>query len=163
MPNCLSCKAIVPTDVTVCPSCGASVTRSTTATTDAGHEVRSLLEQGRKIEAVKLYMNQSGSSLKEAKDAVEALQHNTGSPRPTEADASLEANVLRLLEDGKKLKAVKLYRDRTGSALADSKRSVEATGARHGIKGKKAGCSVSVGVAIVSAAIGLAVLMVVRQ
>lgn len=164
MPNCLSCKAIVPAGATVCPSCGASVPKSATATTDAKQEVRSLLEQGRKIEAAKLYMSQTGCTLKEAKDAVEALQHGASPSEPIEPDADLEANVLRLLKDGEKLKAVKLYRDRTGAALADSKRSVEAIGAHHGIKGQRAGCSITLGVAVASAAIGLvAVLMVIRQ
>lgn len=163
MPNCLSCKAIVPTGATVC-SCGASVPQSTTATTDADQDVRSLLEQGRKLEAAKLYMSQTGCTLKEAKDAVEALQHGASTSEPIEPDADLEANVLRLLEDGEKINAVKLYRDRTGAALADSKRAVEVIGARHGVKGQKAGCSVAVGLAVVSAAIAMAaVLMVVRQ
>ncbi len=162
MPNCLSCKAIVPTGATVC-SCGASVPQSATATTEAEQQIRSLLEQGRKIEAAKLYMSQAGCTLKEAKDAVEAPQLGAGSPRSTEADADMEANVLQLLKDGEKIKAVKLYQDRTGTALADSKRAVEAVAARHGIKGQKAGCSVAVAVAVavVSAAIGLTAVLIV--
>ncbi len=42
---------------------------------------------------------------------------------------------------GEKLKAVKLYRDRTGANLMESKLAVESVAARHGITVETAGCS----------------------
>lgn len=162
MPNCLSCKAIVPSGTTVCRSCSAPVPESAAATKELEQAVRSLLEQGRKLEAAKLYMDQTGSSLKESKDAVEGLQDDAGPPRPTEADADLEANLVRLLKDGEKIKAVKLYRDRTGASLADSKRAVEAIATHHGIKVQTAGCgSVAIVVAVASAVVCVAAVLMV--
>jgi ribosomal protein L7/L12 len=44
-------------------------------------EVQELLLAGNKIEAIKLYRKQTGSGLKEAKDAVEAIQRAMMRPR----------------------------------------------------------------------------------
>jgi ribosomal protein L7/L12 len=123
------------------------------------------LDRGRKIEAVKVYREHTGSGLKDAKDAVGALQRGAGLPRPAEADTDLEAEVVRLLGQGEKLKAVKLYRDRTGSTLFDSKQAVEVLAERHGIKVESGGCSgvlILSMVALIAVAV-VAVLMILRQ
>lgn len=65
--------------------------------TDLEQEGRSLLDQGKKIEAVKLYKVHTGSGLKDAKDAVEALQRGVSPPKPTEPDVDLDSEVLRFL------------------------------------------------------------------
>ena len=97
-------------------------------------EMQLLVEQGRKIEAVKLYMNYRNCSLADAKRAVEALERGADLAPPAAADGALEAEVLRWLREDEKIKAVKLYRDRTGGSLRDSKQAVEALAARHGIE-----------------------------
>ncbi|HEY0073830.1 MAG TPA: ribosomal protein L7/L12 [Abditibacteriaceae bacterium] len=51
-----------------------SVTNSVNAVPLNNEEIVSLLRQGRKIEAVKIYRERTNLGLKEAKDAVEALE-----------------------------------------------------------------------------------------
>lgn len=43
---------------------------------DLQEQVRSLLLQGKKIEAIKIYRESTGFGLKEAKDAVELIESN---------------------------------------------------------------------------------------
>ena len=74
MPNCPSCNGPNSPGTTLCRSCGASIPESGTLTADLEREVRSLLDQGKKIEAVKVYKDRTGASLKDAKDAVESFQ-----------------------------------------------------------------------------------------
>lgn len=127
-------------------------------TTDLEREVRSLLGQGRKIEAVKLYKEHTGCGLKDAKNAVEALQGRAGLPKPNQVDDKLESELLGLLQRGEKLKAVKLYRGQIGANLMESKLAVESIGARHGIMVEEGGCS-GVLIVIVVALVGIAVLV----
>ncbi|MEX0819429.1 MAG: hypothetical protein WD070_07540 [Pirellulaceae bacterium] len=127
--------------------------------------MRSLLDQGKKIEAVKLYKDHTGSGLKDAKNAVEALPRCASLPRSTEDHTDLEPDVLRLLALGEKIKAVKLYRDRTGSNLFDSKQAVEVLAERHGIKVEGGGCSgvLVLSMVVLIAIAVVAVLMILRQ
>lgn len=126
---------------TLCRSCGASIPEPLTWTADLEKEVRSLLDQGRKIEAVKAYKDHTGCGLKDAKDAVEALQLSASLPIRSEPDGDLDAEVLRLLGQGEKIKAVKFYREQTGGTLYDSKQAVESLAERHGIAVRSGGCS----------------------
>ena len=96
-----------------------------------------------KIAAIKLYRETTGAGLKEAKDAVEALE--SGQPRPAaEVADGLEHDVLVLLRAGQKIAAIKLYRDKTGAGLAESKKAVEAIASRNGIQSANSGCGNSV-------------------
>lgn len=52
---------------------------------DLDNELRSLLAEGRKIEAVKLYRKRTGTDLKEAKDAVEAIAADRHLATPSRA------------------------------------------------------------------------------
>jgi ribosomal protein L7/L12 len=88
---------------------------------DLEQQVRLLLDQGQKIEAVKVYKDQTGASLAEAKEAIEAMQAGAGPPSPPEIGGDLEAELLRLLEAGEKTEACKLYRNRMGVALIEAK------------------------------------------
>jgi ribosomal protein L7/L12 len=102
--------------------------------------IRSLLSQGQIIQAIKLYREQTGVGLAEAKAAVEQIgrgesvsdQKAVGADSQVAADA-LEKQILELLVAGRKIAAIKLYRERTGSGLKDSKDAVEALASRHGI------------------------------
>ena len=157
MPICPSCNSTNSPGTTICRSCGASIPEPATWTADLEREVRSLLEQGKKIEAVKVYKDHTGSSLKDAKDAVEALLRGSSLLEPTESHGDLEAEVLSLLGRGGKLKAVKLYRDRTAANLMESKLAVEAMAERHGITVEGGGCS---GVLVMSMVVLIAIAVV---
>ncbi len=54
---------------------------------------------------------------------------------------SLEAQVLALMEGGKKIDAVKLYREQTGCDLKNAKDAVETLAAKHGVVSKGSGCA----------------------
>ena len=87
-------------------------------------QVRSLLAERRKLEAVKLYKKRTGASLAEAKSAVEMMAAGE-EPAPQRSGAELENDVRSLLARGEKLRAVKLYKDETGCSLREAKRIVE--------------------------------------
>lgn len=80
------------------------------------NELRTLLAQGKKIEAIKLYKDNSGQSLADSKYYVEHLD---------QSPANIDNELRKLLAQGKKLEAVKTYRDFSGQSLADSKYYVE--------------------------------------
>jgi hypothetical protein len=63
-----------------------------------------------KLEAVKLYKEQMGISLMQAKTAVDGMQWAKSIPSRGTVDANVEAEIVRLLSRGEKLDAVKLYR-----------------------------------------------------
>lgn len=97
-------------------------------TTAAGlGPVVELLRSGQKIEAIKRYRELTQVGLKEAKDAVEAMER--GEPVPVSggpAPAAVGSSVQDLLRDGRKLEAIKLYRAQTGLGLKEAKDAVEA-------------------------------------
>jgi ribosomal protein L7/L12 len=91
-------------------------------------QIRGLLRQSKKIQAIKLYHEATGVGLKEAKDAVEAMERGQAvAAIPTVVtDAASQGAIVDLLRQGKKIQAIKLYRDATGAGLADAKEAVEA-------------------------------------
>ena len=106
-----------------------------------------------KLEAVKLYKEQADVSLLEAKNAVEAIQRTASPPEPA---SDMEAELLRLLEAGKKIEACKLYRNRMGVQLIEAKQAVEALAARHGIVSKGGGCAgVLLAILVVAVVVGM--------
>ena len=87
--------------------------------------LKSLLDEGRKIEAIKHYREQTGAGLPEAKAAVEALERGESMPdRPSER-SDVEWDLISLLEQGREIDAIKLYREQTGSSLKQAKEAVE--------------------------------------
>ncbi len=104
---------------------------------DLERDVCSLLNQGRKIEAVKLYKEQTGVSLAAAKDAVESLQAGANLHAPS---GNLEAELLQLLGRGEKLAAIKLYRETAGVSLFEAKQAVESLAVKHGLGTGRSGC-----------------------
>ena len=149
MPKCFYCNYDVHPSIGQCPQCGATIGKPTA---DLEPEVRSLLDQGRKIEAVKLYKDQTGVGLADAKNAVESMQASANPPSDIGDD--LEAELLRLLGRGEKLAAVKLYKEQKGVELADAKQAVESLAAKHGLETQRAGC-LGVLAAVVLAAVAL--------
>ena len=137
MPKCTRCQEAVAAQAERCPKCGAwlgqledSPASSPGSPDDA---IRRLLSQGQKIGAIKLYRQQTGAGLAEAKAAVERMER--GEPAPDQrciADGS-DQQLLELMASGQKIAAIKLLRDQTGLGLKDAKDAVEALAARHGI------------------------------
>lgn len=105
-----------------------------------------MLQQGRKRDAVRIYREQTGSGLREATDAVEALECADKLPAASKhvasaaIDADLKADLWALLQSGQKIEAVKLYRERTGCALRQAKDTVEAVAREHGVVVQRSGC-----------------------
>ena len=120
--------------------------RAEAASSGTEGDIISMLEQGRKIDAIRMYREQTGAGLREAKDAVEALERGENLPaaaRPAGSAgvrADLKADVWALMQDGQKIQAIKFYRERTGCGLKQAKDAVEAVAREHGVAPKAAGC-----------------------
>lgn len=105
-------------------------------------EIRELLATGNKIAAIKRYREETGEGLAEAKVAVESFEsgQSLSNTEPLD-DSDLTDEVLRLLERGELIPAVKLYREQSGVCLKDAKEAVEEIGRRHGIESvSSSGC-----------------------
>ncbi|WP_158621438.1 hypothetical protein [Corallococcus aberystwythensis] len=89
-----------------------------------------LIASGQTIEAIKLHRQLHGSSLKEAKDAVEAMRDGRAPMEPPARRAVLapEANdaIERAIRDNQLIQAIKLYREHHGGGLKEAKDAVEA-------------------------------------
>ncbi|MDX2014392.1 MAG: ribosomal protein L7/L12 [Myxococcaceae bacterium] len=98
--------------------------------------VHDLLRAGRKIEAIKRYRELTGVGLKEAKDAVEALERGEPLVLPVPRalpqqqlppDSAIDDAELRQhLAADRLIDAIKRYRELTGLGLKESKDAVEA-------------------------------------
>ena len=90
--------------------------------------IRDMLEEGRKDEAVEVYQKFAGVDLYTAKDAVDEIERTMrladqpGNPALSAAD---ETELRDLLARGNTIGAVKLYRERTGLGLKESKDAVD--------------------------------------
>jgi ribosomal protein L7/L12 len=88
MSFCSNCGARVPDDATNCTACGAPVSAASTneqegpraLSIDPGMtaQVQQYAREGKKIQAIKEYREQTGAGLKEAKDAVERWMQAEG-------------------------------------------------------------------------------------
>jgi ribosomal protein L7/L12 len=106
---------------------------------EPGEAVRRALQDGRKIEAIKRYREQTGLSLREAKDAVDQMEQELFLPGATASsfqyDQGVESAlqtaeepdeaVRRALQEGRKIEAIKRYREQTGLGLRAAKDAVE--------------------------------------
>jgi large subunit ribosomal protein L7/L12 len=129
MPCCPFCDHENPVGVSLCPSCGADLLASVGSVQgleDLRQRVSALLSEGKKIEAVKLYREHTGVGLKQAKDAVEAIERGELFPIAETVDEQLQRELIGLLHQGQKIEAIKLYRGRTGVGLKEAKDAVEA-------------------------------------
>jgi ribosomal protein L7/L12 len=115
--------------IRLCPNCGAALPESigsAQAFEDWKQEIRALLGEGQKIQAIKLYRERTGVGLKQANEAVEAIERGEPLPIPEMVDESFERELIALLDQGQKIEAIKLYRERTGVGLKGAKDAVEA-------------------------------------
>ncbi len=98
---------------------------------DLNDQLRSLLQNNQKIDAIKLVRSKTGLGLKEAKDYVETFPNLE--PLPTRdqsavpytgqpvGDAEFEEQLWSLLQNHKKIDAIKLVRAKTGWSLKQAK------------------------------------------
>jgi ribosomal protein L7/L12 len=108
-----------------CGRCGASlgpVLRPETAVPRIDDEIRDLVSQGRRIEAIARLRAATGASLSEAADLLDRVAYE-GNPGPPD---SPDPRYAALLRDGRKIEAIRLYRERSGASLRDAKQRVEA-------------------------------------
>lgn len=144
---CPVCGAPVDLDERVCPYCGAAIAGGASDPTllggfsagdsDSLSEVREQIKRGKKIEAIRIYREITGSSLKEAKEAVQAIE--LGRPvavpgqvaigsAPAAFASSAEAmdEIKQLLRSGNKIEAIRVHREAFNTGLKDAKDAVEA-------------------------------------
>lgn len=101
-------------------------------------EITRLLTSGQKIHAIKVYRELTGSSLSEAKEALDRLEGviRLGGNLQSEfallggavsmgTQGALTAEIGQLLARDQKIQAIKLYRERTGAGLGEAKNAVE--------------------------------------
>ena len=139
MRQCSRCHESVESDAQRCPHCGAWLSEQADSGESLEDAVRALLAQRLKIAAIKLYREQTGVGLAEAKDAVEHIAaagqvgrgHDVPDSETTFND--LEKQVLELLTAGKKIQAIKVYRMQAKVGLKEAKDAVEALAAQNGI------------------------------
>jgi ribosomal protein L7/L12 len=88
-------------------------------------QVRELVRAGRKIEAVKLVRERTGLGLREALQAVEAVEAGGRLPdvkRPRPVDVGdARAQIMSLKAQGQAISAIKLIRQVTGLGLKEAK------------------------------------------
>jgi ribosomal protein L7/L12 len=152
MIRCPFCDHKNPAGTTRCGECQAELFASPEDAADSADSeplslngrVIALVRDGRKIEAIKLYRDLTGAGLKEAKDAVEALERDGSLPVTHDAARGDDPDVLELLRAGQKIRAIKLYRDKTGAGLAEAKNAVETLARKNGIPAGQTGCSSAV-------------------
>ena len=96
-------------------------------------QIKQIAQSGKIIEAIKEYRLLTNASLKDAKDAVEALMRGDYVDGPAPADSarqsagsSQERQILDLMSQGREIDAIKLYRSWTSAGLKEAKNAVEA-------------------------------------
>ena len=89
-------------------------------------EVKRLVQEGQTIKAIQGYRLLHPVSLKSAKNAVDLLIAGQALPEEgSEAPSGGFAEVRRLAEQGRKIEAIKRYRELTSVGLGDAKYAVE--------------------------------------
>ncbi|HKY53763.1 MAG TPA: hypothetical protein VJM08_05615 [Anaerolineales bacterium] len=96
---------------------------------DQVQKIHELLHKKQLIQAVQLYHQATGVSLAEAKEAVEEMALVEVSKPPSGVrsydDPVMESKIRSLLAKGKKIEAVKIYREEYGIGLKEAKDAVD--------------------------------------
>ncbi|HEY5004766.1 MAG TPA: ribosomal protein L7/L12 [Ktedonobacteraceae bacterium] len=89
--------------------------------------IRDQLRSGNKIKAIKLYREQTGVGLKEAKYAVEMMEQERQHIMVSELAQMYRGDdaIEYMLIAGNKINAIKLYRQRTGVGLKEAKDAID--------------------------------------
>ena len=121
-------------------------------TDDQVNEIRNELQAGRKLAAIKLYKGWTGSSLVAAKSYVESLPAGTGiADLGNDLEGDQMDEILDAIQAGKKLQAIKLYRESNGLTLMESKKFVEQLMRELGIE-DRTGCGAVVLLTVIAGA-----------
>ena len=146
MKPCSTCGQVTSETARLCEHCGAPVIKSPTDNAELTERIRRLAVEGQKLDAIKLLREATGVGLAEAKAGVEAIERGnlitfSGSDgTPGGLSQELEQRLLRLVREGQKIQAVKLYREHTPCGLAEAKEFVESLAAQRGIVTPRGGC-----------------------
>ncbi|MFN2109167.1 MAG: hypothetical protein ACK2UI_05855 [Anaerolineae bacterium] len=92
-------------------------------------EVMRLLRVGQKFEAIRVYREMTGVGLREAKEAIDALERGEQPSTSARAAGQSPADIVAQIEaliPRQKIMAIKLYREHTGVGLKVAKDTVEA-------------------------------------
>ena len=96
---------------------------------DQVQEIHKLLHEKKLIHAIKLYREATGSSLAEAKEAVEEMARNEYTKPPDDVrdmdNPVLDSRIRSLLSRNRKVDAVKIYREEYGVGLKEAKDAVD--------------------------------------
>ncbi|HSG41646.1 MAG TPA: hypothetical protein VLA72_00695 [Anaerolineales bacterium] len=96
---------------------------------DQVQKIHVLLHEHRKTDAIKLYREATGSSLAEAKEAVEEMAVNEAVKPPDDVrdydNPVLTSRIKSLLSRNRKVDAVKIYREEYGVGLKEAKDAVD--------------------------------------
>ncbi|MBA2285042.1 MAG: hypothetical protein H0W02_06145 [Ktedonobacteraceae bacterium] len=96
-------------------------------------ELQNLLQAQQKIQAIKLYREDTGASLREAKLIIDRMAatnavavHSTfAEPGSHELTSQFTTEIQDCLRVGHKIEAIKIYREQTGVSLKEAKNAVE--------------------------------------
>ena len=121
--------------------------------------VRQFVAAGNKIEAIKVFREQTGIGLAEAKSFVESIEQRLNKTSIEQNDSGIVTQsrnpsdqFVDLLRQGQKIAAIKLYRQRNSVDLQTAKDAIERIAADHGLQSvERSGCLGSVLMAIGSA------------
>lgn len=91
-------------------------------TMDAG--IRDMIQDGRIDEAIEVYQKFAGVDEYTAMDAIAEIEHDLRQGTGVEG-VDMDDRVRRLVDEGKKIEAIKLYREMTGLGLKEAKDAVE--------------------------------------
>ena len=93
--------------------------------------LRQLIKETKKIQAIKLYREETGANLQEAKAAVERMAAGTNEPLPQERSAKTGPGLIdpeklqALIREGRKIEAIKYIRQQRGVGLKEAKEAVD--------------------------------------
>jgi len=108
-------------------------------------EMTRRIAAGDKIAAIKLLRERHPHfGLAEAKGMVELPPAAWGGQ--TAPPVARDGTILTLLREGKKIEAIKRYREQHGGGLAEAKDAVEALAAKHGVPARSGSCFVATAV-----------------
>lgn len=99
---------------------------------DLHNQLIALLHEGRTLQAIKIYREYTGCDLRTAKRAVETLALTTN--QPAELDSVTRSTILELLQQNRKIEAIKIYREHISCDLRTAKEAVEAMADAHLLK-----------------------------
>lgn len=141
--KCPNCNAPLNSadPVSKCPYCNSLIRVTESDQPDLPNqnfleEVKQLLRENKKIEAIKVFREKTGLGLMEAKQAVEAIEKWDGTPGvPAQISQTITAitgesaewmeQIVDLLRQGRKIEAIALFREKTHVGLGEAKMVVE--------------------------------------